>query len=165
MSWIGYTWKTLQLERRRRNSRSMLLCFPAASPKIPRAHLDPDVAVRSQGRVVEAGWRGLAHSPPEGRGRPHEHVPAEAQQRQERAQAAASVDERPVARGAELHREPHRQQQHAAEEPRHLRMPRRLCCCLRVLWVPWATPAYMVVNLTAAPWARRDEERLTSWSF
>lgn len=111
------------------------LCCLQRPPKTARAHLDPDVAVRSQGRVVEAGRRGLAHSPPEGRGRPHEHVPAETEQRQERAQAAASVDESPVSRGAELHREPHRQQQHAPEEPRHLRIPRRLCCCLCVLWV------------------------------
>lgn len=112
-----------------------MFCYPSRPLKIPRAHLDPDVAVRSQGRVVKAGRRGLTHSPPEGRGRPQEHVPAEAEQRQERAQAAASVDESPIARDAELHREPHRQQQHAAEEPRHLRIPRRLSRCVQVLWL------------------------------
>lgn len=105
-----------------------VLCFlqcPLRARAGASSHLDPDVAVRSQGRVVEAGRRALAHGPPKGRGRPHEHVPAEAEQRHERAQAAAAVHERPVARGAELHREPHRQQQHAAEQPRHLHIPRR----------------------------------------
>lgn len=67
-------------------------------------YLDPNIAVGSQGRVIQAGGGAVAGRPPEGGRGPEDDAPPKFEQRDDGAQGAVRVDERPVAHNSDVPR-------------------------------------------------------------
>ena len=86
------------------------------------SHLDPHVAVRAQGRVVEAGRRGVPDPPAEGAGGPEDQTPPQAEQRRGAAQQAVPVDQGPVPHRADPDWQSADERNQVGEDSRHLYM-------------------------------------------